>query len=172
MQKSGGRNEENRLSIKAHKNRVHKAYFFMITLFVLACDQLSKNWISGHFEPGESWPLISGIFSLTYVRNPGAAFGMLAFRTSFFIIVSLLMIFLIIYGERFFPGESFSLRLSMSLLLGGAVGNLIDRMRYGYVIDFLDFKIWPVFNVADISLVIGIIILFFSLQKAGFLSSK
>ncbi len=170
--KSGEKNGKNRFFIDIKKNRLYKLYFFALALFILACDQFSKNWIIRQFEPGESWPIVKGIFHLTYVRNPGAAFGILAFRTSFFIIISLLMIFLIIYGERFFTQESFSLRLGMSLLAGGATGNLIDRMKYGYVVDFLDFKIWPVFNVADISLVVGIVLLFYGLQKSRFLSFK
>lgn len=165
---SGGK--EN--SINAPKNLFRKACFFALAFFVIAGDQLSKNWIVRQFEPGESWPLITGILHLTYVRNPGAAFGLLAFRSSFFIIISLLMIFLIIYGERFFPHNTFSLRLAMSLLLGGAVGNLIDRMRYGYVIDFLDFHIWPVFNVADIALVAGVFFLIYGLSRNQFLSFK
>ncbi len=163
MLKSGGKNEKN--FINAHKNHFMKACFFALAFFVIAGDQLSKNWIVRQFEPGDSWPLITGIFHLTYVRNPGAAFGVLAFRSSFFIIISLLMIFLIIYGERFFPKNNFSLRLAMSLLLGGAIGNLIDRMRYGYVIDFFDFFIWPVFNVADIALVVGVFSLVYGLYK-------
>ena len=163
MLRSGGKNE---------KNRFCKAYFFILTLIIIACDQFSKNWIIQHFEPGESWPLIKGIFHLTFVKNPGAAFGILAFRTSFFIIVSLLMIFLIIFGGRLFPQISSFLRLSMSLLLGGAVGNLIDRMRYGYVVDFLDFRIWPVFNVADISLVAGIFFFIYAVHKDRFLLFK
>jgi signal peptidase II len=160
MPRSGGKNE---------KGLFHKIKFFTMTFFVLACDQLSKNWVIQKFDPGESWPVIENIFHLTYVRNPGAAFGILAFRTSFFIIVSLLMIFLIIYGGRLFPRGSPFLHFGMSLLLGGVIGNLIDRIRYGYVIDFLDFKIWPVFNVADIALVLGIIILGFGLHKSRFL---
>lgn len=163
MPRSGGKNE---------KVRFHKVYFFTLTFFILVCDQFSKNWIIRQFEPGESWPLIKDIFHLTYVRNSGAAFGIFAFRTSFFIIVSLFMIFLILYGERLFPRESSFLHIGMSLLLGGALGNLIDRIRYGYVIDFLDFKIWPVFNVADISLVIGIIFLVYGLHKSHFLSFR
>jgi len=158
MPRSGGKNE---------KNRFCKLYFIVLTLVILACDQFSKSWIMRQFDPGESLPLINGLFHLTFVKNPGAAFGILAFRTSFFIIVSLLMIFLIIFGGRFFPQENF-LRLSMALLLGGAVGNLIDRMRYGYVVDFLDFRIWPVFNIADISLVVGIFFFIYALYKNRF----
>lgn len=160
MPRSGG---------KSQKSLFRKINFFTMTFFILAGDQLSKIWVVQHFKPGESYPVIEKIFHLTYVRNPGAAFGILAFRTSFFIIVSLLMIFLIIYGERLFPRGNTSLHFGMSLLLGGAAGNLIDRIRYGYVVDFLDFRIWPVFNVADVALVLGVIILFYGLHKSRFL---
>ncbi|HHU75578.1 MAG TPA: signal peptidase II [Firmicutes bacterium] len=144
--------------------------FFTLTLIILAGDQLSKNWVVLRLQPGESWPLIDNVLHLTHVRNPGAAFGILAFRTSFFIIVSLLMIFLILSGERLFPRGNSLLHLGMSLLLGGAIGNLIDRIRFGYVIDFLDIRVWPVFNVADIALVLGVIALGFGLHKIHFFS--
>jgi len=168
--KSGGKSEKK--SISTQKYHFLKARSFALTLFVLGGDQLSKNWIVRQFEPGESWPLLKGIFHLTYVRNPGAAFGILTPGSSFLIIISLLMIILIFYGERFFPKNSFSFRLAMSVLLGGAIGNLIDRVRYGYVIDFIDFIIWPVFNVADIALVVGVIFLVYGLYKNQYLSFK
>ena len=163
MPRSGG---------KKGRGRYHRLAFFAAALFILVCDQLSKGWIIRQLEPWESWPLIKNIFHLTYVRNPGAAFGILALRTSFLIIVSLLMIFLILYGERVFPRGNIFLHFAMSLLLGGAIGNLIDRIRYGYVIDFLDLRIWPVFNVADLALVLGIIILGYGLHKSRFFSLK
>ena len=117
------------------------------------------------FEPGESWPVIQNIFHITYVRNPGAAFGILSFRTSFFIIISLLMIAFLIFGEYIFPWWRRFPRLCLALLLGGTAGNLFDRIVSGSVVDFLDFRIWPVFNAADMALVIGIILLAYSLIK-------
>ncbi|NMB35279.1 MAG: signal peptidase II [Firmicutes bacterium] len=136
----------------------------LITLLVFAGDQLSKFWVGRVFMLGESRPLLPGIFHLTYVRNPGGAFGLLAHKTSFFIVASLLVIFLIIFGGRYLKTHFFLSRLALALLLGGVLGNLGDRLRTGYVIDFLDFRFWPVFNFADVALVLGIFLL-----AAGFL---
>lgn len=146
------------------KLRLTNQAFALIALLVFAVDQFSKFWVGQIFFPGETWPLIPGIFHLTYVCNPGAAFGFLAYKTSFFITISLLVIFLIIFGGRYLETRYFLLRLALALLLGGALGNLSDRLRTGYVIDFLDFRIWPVFNLADVALVLGIFLL-----AAGFL---
>jgi signal peptidase II len=113
--------------------------------------------------PGETLPLIPDIFHITYVRNPGAAFGIFAEHTPVFIAVSLLMVGIIILGGHYLSGRYFLIRLAFALLLGGALGNLSDRLRVGSVIDFIDFRFWPVFNLADIALVIGIVLLIFSM---------
>lgn len=112
------------------------------------------------FSLGETLPLVPNIFHLTYVRNPGAAFGFFAHKTTFFIGISLLVIFLIILGSSLLETRYFLLRLALALQLGGALGNFSDRLRTGYVVDFLDFRIWPVFNLADVALVLGIVLLF------------
>ncbi len=133
--------------------------FALIVLFVFAGDQFSKYWVGRIFYPGETRPLIPGFFHLTYVRNPGAAFGLLAHKTSFFIVISLLVILLIIFGGHYLKTRYFLSRLALAFLLGGALGNLGDRLRTGYVVDFLDFRFWPVFNLADVALVLGIFLL-------------
>ncbi|NLJ56928.1 MAG: signal peptidase II [Firmicutes bacterium] len=133
--------------------------FAFIVLLIFAGDQLSKFWVVKKFYPGETRSLISGIFHLTYVRNPGAAFGLFAHQTTFFIIISLLVIFLILLGGYLLKNHNFILRLALSLLLGGSLGNFSDRLRTGYVVDFLDFRFWPVFNIADVALVLGIVFL-------------
>lgn len=137
--------------------------FFFLALIVFAADQLSKFWVTRRFTPGETFPLIPDIFHITYVRNPGAAFGIFADYTPVFIAVSLLMVVIIIMGGRFLSARYFLLRLALALQLGGALGNLSDRIRTGFVTDFLDFRFWPVFNLADIALVMGIVLLIFSL---------
>lgn len=136
--------------------------FFFLVLLVFACDQLSKLWVIRSLSPGETLPLIPDVFHITYVRNPGAAFGILANHTPFFIAISLLMIAVIILGGRFLSGRFSLIRLALSLQLGGVLGNLSDRIRLGSVTDFLDFRFWPVFNIADIALVGGIILLIIS----------
>lgn len=133
--------------------------FVFIVLLIFAGDQLSKFWVVKKFYPGETWSLVPGIFHLTYVRNPGAAFGLFAHQTTFFIAISLLVIILIILSWYLLKKHYFLPRLALSMLLGGSLGNLSDRLRTGYVVDFLDFRFWPVFNIADVALVLGIVFL-------------
>jgi signal peptidase II len=117
---------------------------------------------------GETIEIVAGLFSLTYVRNPGAAFGMLAelpdpWRHAFFVAVSLVTVFFLIMIYRGIPAEHRLQRGSILVIVGGALGNLIDRFKYGEVIDFLDFHVsdwhWPAFNLADSCITVGIIVL-------------
>ncbi|KYH32566.1 lipoprotein signal peptidase [Moorella mulderi DSM 14980] len=133
--------------------------FLLLAALVLGIDQLSKYIIRANFQPNESLPVINSVFHLTYVNNPGAAFGLLAYKTPVFVSVTLLVAVIILVAYRFLPPGRILLRLALALMLGGALGNLIDRLRFGYVVDFLDFRIWPVFNLADIAIVSGVILL-------------
>jgi signal peptidase II len=104
----------------------------------------------------ESIPLIRGVFHLTYILNPGAAFGMLAYKTVFFIVMTIVVIGgIMIYNHRL-VGERLVLRIALGLQVGGAIGNLIDRVRSGYVVDFLDFRVFPIFNFADTAITVGV----------------
>lgn len=135
---------------------------FLIVGAIVAADQLSKYIVASMMEVGQSISLIRGFLAITYVRNPGAAFGMFPYRTVVFIIVTLLVIGMIIYYYRALPEDFTMLRLGLALQLGGALGNLIDRVRSVYVVDFIDIKFFPpVFNLADISIVLGVIIFLF-----------
>jgi len=133
-------------------------------------DQLSKFYIHNAFRLHESKVIIEGFFSLTYIRNPGAAFGLFAehnagFRSVFFAVVSVIALCLLAYFFWETPKEETLGLVAISLLFGGAVGNMIDRFRLGEVIDFLDFYIgqshWPAFNVADSAITVGISLLLF-----------
>lgn len=139
---------------------------------ILICDQITKQWVHSKFHWGESLRIIPDFFSLTYVRNQGAAFGFLHrtpewFRTPFFLVMPIaVMIFILFLFFRVAPKQR-HWRLNAfgySLILSGAIGNLIDRVRFGYVIDFLDFH-WkeiyhyPAFNVADSAIVVGVSLL-------------
>lgn len=129
----------------------------IIAVLIIVADQLSKYFVTSLMQAGESIPLIENFLHLTFVRNPGAAFGMLPYQTIFFVIITVAVVLFIVYYYRLLSADHRLLRFSLALLLGGAIGNLIDRLRTGYVIDFIDFKIWPpVFNVADSAIVIGI----------------
>jgi len=137
--------------------------FAVITLLVIIADQLSKFWINGTLQPGETLFDI-GFFRIVYVLNSGAAFGMFKNATTILIIVDFIGIAAILYLvfglRRQWPFiDKMLVRVSIALLLGGTIGNLIDRIRVGEVTDFLDFKIWPVWNVADASVTVGVILL-------------
>lgn len=152
----------------------HKVYILtLLTVLVVVFDQVTKQVVHIKFRLGESIPVIPGFFNFTYVRNTGAAFGLLAqadpaFRIPFFVLVPLLALGAIAYIFRKIPAEDVKLSIALSLVIGGAVGNLIDRVIYGFVIDFLDFH-WqysyhfPAFNVADSAICVGVGILMLDL---------
>ena len=123
---------------------------------LLALDQLVKLLVMTTMTPGESVPVIKGIFHITYVLNPGAAFGMLPHQSWFFILAGAVMIAAFGYYYPRLKRQSAYFHYGCVALLAGAVGNLIDRIRSGLVVDFFDFRIWPVFNIADIAIVLGV----------------
>ncbi|MFA4889529.1 MAG: signal peptidase II [Candidatus Omnitrophota bacterium] len=129
-----------------------------VVLVILALDQLSKILIVKNLFLGQSLPVINGVFHLSLVHNRGAAFGILNNLTPLFILTSLAAVILIFASLK--KNRSISLEnFALSLILAGALGNLIDRIFLGYVIDFLDFRVWPVFNVADSAITVGAILL-------------
>lgn len=127
---------------------------YFIMLMVIFCDQLIKILIRSNFLLYQSIPLVSDVFHLTYVQNTGAGFGIMAGRQNFFVIIAGLIITgLLIY--KYQAADNRLLDLALGLIIGGALGNVIDRIFLGYVVDYLDFRIWPVFNLADSMIVIG-----------------
>jgi signal peptidase II len=130
-----------------------------VSSLVLIVDRLTKYFLFRNLSEGESVRLVPGILHITLVLNSGAAFGLFKDRSVFFMVFSALVIlFISIYMLR--GGcKDLPVLIALSLILGGAAGNLIDRALFGYVIDFLDFRIWPVFNIADASITIGAFIL-------------
>jgi len=132
---------------------------FVIAAVIIAIDQATKYMVTSLMELGESIPVVNNFLYITYVRNPGAAFGMLPYQTLFFVIITAVVVAFIIFYYRTLSEDHFWLRLGLALQLGGAIGNLIDRLRGGYVIDFINFTVWPpVFNIADSAIVVGIAI--------------
>jgi signal peptidase II len=130
----------------------------IIVSVILLLDQLSKVFISGILQLNQTIPLIKGVFGLTLIHNRGAAFGLFKDQIYLFIIASITAIVLIYCGLKSNRQNKYYV-LSLSLVMAGATGNLIDRLRFGYVIDFLNFYIWPVFNIADSSITIGALLL-------------
>jgi signal peptidase II len=142
--------------------------FILGAIVVVVLDQITKTAIVTKFFIHESYPIIDGFFNLVYVMNPGAAFGFLAnasetFRYVFFIGITVLVILLIIYYILKSKSSNIFTVMSLTLIFAGAVGNLIDRLRFGAVVDFLDFYIrswhWPAFNVADSSISLGAVLM-------------
>ena len=146
--------------------------FLAIAGMVILLDQLTKSWIIATLGLHEGFAVVDGFFNIIHVRNPGAAFGFLAgaspaFRSVFFLALTLAAILLILHYLRQTGIDKLSLVFSLALILAGAVGNLIDRIRFGEVVDFLDVYVgayhWPAFNVADASISTGAAVLAISL---------
>ena len=148
----------------------------LISLIVVILDQFTKAVITNYFILHQSIEVIRGLFNITYIRNPGAAFGILrdvsgTFRTIFLTGISFTALIIIFFVYRNIKDTAS--RIAFSLIAGGAFGNLVDRIRFGEVIDFLDFYIgryhWPAFNVADSAITVGVFIavLFLYRDKGG-----
>lgn len=154
---------------KCSKPRIKLYILPIIAISILtAIDQLTKFIISGSFQLYETRPLIDGVFSLTYIQNRGMAWGMLKGRRVFFMIMTLLVLLLCfyIYSNIADKKKFLLLRISLIVLISGAIGNMIDRFKLGYVIDFFDFELinFPVFNVADIYVVVSMFVIFILLM--------
>lgn len=145
----------------------------LITPIIIGLDQFTKFLVIQKFRLGETIPMISGFFNLTYIRNTGAAFGIFAqshpsFRIPFFVAVPIIALGAIGYIFKKIAHADLKLSSALSLVIGGAIGNLIDRIQLGYVVDFLDFH-WsyeyhfPAFNVADSAICVGVAILMLDL---------
>lgn len=132
----------------------------LLTIVITLLDQATKAWIRADFALGESRPVISGFFNFTYLRNPGAAWGLFGGHNTFLTVLSLVMLGVICLFRRSFLSDTWSHRIALGLMVGGIIGNLMDRVRFGYVVDFLDVHIagyhWPVFNIADSAICVGV----------------
>ena len=148
-------------------------------LLVLSMDQWSKAWVRSHLAPMDSWGIIPGAekyFTITRASNTGAAFGMFKGGGMFFVVVAVVIISAILYYAYRMEEQSLLLSLALGLELGGALGNLVDRIRFGQVTDFIDFKLWPrynlwpTFNLADAAITIGVLLMayvFLTMEDAG-----
>ena len=138
---------------------------------ISASDQLSKLWVRAHLALGESLPITDRL-SLIHIENTGSAFGLLANQTFLVIITSIAaLLFILLFLRYLFPATTLSI-VSIGLIMGGAVGNLIDRLRFGYVTDFIDIHLWgnfhwPVFNIADAAITVGVFVLIYSFYRSG-----
>lgn len=135
---------------------------------VLLADQLTKLLIEARIPLNTSWEPFNGLghlFRITHVANTGTAFGLFPNGSFLFGALAIVVGLFLLYYNHILPANQTALRLALGLQLGGALGNLIDRLRIGHVTDFLDFGWWPVFNVADMAIVGGVIVLAWMMLK-------
>ncbi|MDD5475850.1 MAG: signal peptidase II [Syntrophales bacterium] len=154
---------------------------YVTAVLVVLVDQATKYLIQSSIPLYESIPVIEGLFNITHVRNPGAAFGLLAGASStlrfvFLVVLTLAIIGIIVVYLEKHRSAGKTLTTGLTLILGGALGNLVDRLSHGEVIDFLDFHIgswhWPAFNVADAAITVGAFLLIIDMMRGRESSSS
>lgn len=144
-----------------------KLYFPLAAVILILLDQLSKRWIVNHIPLNAIRKCVPGIFSLTYLRNYGAAFSILQNQQWFFTVITLAVVGAACYYFIKNINGNFWFLFGLLLIISGGIGNFIDRLRLGYVVDMvhLDFMNFAIFNVADSYLTVGVVILFIALWK-------
>jgi signal peptidase II len=142
------------------------AFLLGLAALVIAVDQVVKALVSNSLKSGRVIELLNGAVQLDYTVNTGAAFGIVRNGDVLFALVAIVVSAGILIYYRRVAGRPLFVRAALGLILGGAVGNLIDRVRLGYVVDFIDLRWWPVFNLADSAIVIGVLLLvLYALQQ-------
>ena len=129
---------------------------YSISILTFLFDQLTKWYVRGHFHLGESVPVVPDVFHWTYIVNYGAAFGMLMHQRWILLLVVALLLTAMYIGRKKLATAPVYARIGTGTLLGGALGNAWDRLYLGGVVDFFDFRAWPIFNIADIAICIGV----------------
>ncbi len=138
--------------------RRHRQWFFAAALITLFVDQASKSLIRTWLPLGASVPILPNALHFTHTQNPGAAFGLFPNATMLLIVIALSVSAILLWlGRQGFDKRRVAVATGM--MLGGAIGNLIDRLRFGAVTDFIDLRVWPIFNIADTALTIGALLL-------------
>ncbi len=138
-----------------------KIYFGVIIVIAVILDQLTKLFINGTMQLHESKPIIQNILHFTLTYNTGATFGLFKDMNILFILLSFAVLLIMLSKYKELPSPKFI----SAVILGGVIGNLIDRLAYGHVVDFIDFRIWPIFNIADSCITLGTIALLIILVK-------
>ena len=157
---------EDKSKVTSGKYRGKLRLFLIVIALVVTLDQLSKLWIDAYRSQIQ---LLPGFLASVYVENSGAIFGLIANQTELLIALGIAGSIIILVFIYYFPPATIVGMLSFALILSGAVGNLIDRIRLGYVIDFLSIQLfrWPAFNIADAATTVGIFTLIYSFYKSG-----
>jgi len=155
-----------------HERSQFDIFLALITVsLTVFFDRITKIFFSDILSVGESFPLIRNFIHMTLVHNTGIAFGLFKNQGVVFIIIPIIAIVLLVFNIVYYRNTkelSRSYIIAFSLILGGAIGNLIDRILFGYVIDFIDLRFWPVFNVSDSAITVGAVIIAFKcIQFSG-----
>jgi signal peptidase II len=150
--------------VKSESNTYFDIFLSLTIVSSIVClDRLTKIFFSHILSLGESWVLLRNILHMTLVHNTGIAFGLFRNQGIVLIIIPVIMIALLLYNFYHYKYNNEKLSrlyiVAVSLIIAGAIGNLIDRILYGYVIDFIDLRIWPVFNIADSAITVGAVLL-------------
>lgn len=141
-------------------------FLYLRVCLVVLFDQATKFLAFALLRPHESLPVIDNVFHWTLIRNTGIAFGLFRAHEGILLGLITLSLFALLFWSRYLREASPVVSWAFSLILGGAIGNWLDRLRFGAVIDFMDFRIWPVFNMADSAITIGVcLFLISSLRK-------
>ncbi len=174
--KTAGFLSEDKSRVFSDRQRRRLGSFLIVAALVVTFDQLSKLWIRAHLDLGESLSITDRL-SLTYVGNTGSAFGLLANQTFLLTIIGIASLLLILLCLRYLSRATTLSMVSIGLIWGGAIGNLVDRVRFGHVTDFIDFRLWGdfhwfAFNVADAAIIVGVFVLIYSFYKSGLFSKE
>lgn len=146
----------------------HWLFFAVVAGLAILVDQATKAYVAAHLARHATWmpvDFIEPVFRFTHVHNTGAAFGMFPQGGTLFLVIAVAVSTVIVYYYRNLPFGGWLVRLGLALQLAGALGNVIDRVRLGYVVDFMKVTFWPVFNVADSCIVIGVLLLAFEMLR-------
>jgi len=138
-------------------------YFYLIAALIVIADQAIKYFVHNSMRISQSIPLVKNVLQLTYVRNTGAAFSLFVGFSSYLVVIGLIVAAVVVYFHYKGPKKNYYLQVGLAFVLGGSLGNLIDRVFRGYVIDYVDIMIWPVFNLADIMINVGVILIAYKL---------
>ena len=162
---------EDKSKVSPGKYRGKLRLFLIVIALAVTLDQLSKLGIRANLRLGESLP-INDRLSLIYIGNTGSALGLFANQTFLLITISIASVLIILLFLRYLSPVTTLSMFSIGLVLGGALGNLIDRLSFGYVTDFIDIRLWgnfhwPTFNIADTAITVGILTLIYSFYKSG-----
>lgn len=143
---------------------VRKLFVEYIGILIIIIDQITKYIAKSNLELNQSIPIINDLFHITLTTNTGAGFGLLRENNSLILFITIIILGFILFYYDKFPKKGKE-QISIVLIVSGALSNLFDRIFLGHIIDFIDFKIWPIFNIADVSITLGVIYLIFYYMK-------